>query len=61
MGIARRTLIEWIRRGLIPAPPVKVSARGYSVRHFSPRDIAIIMNYKKKNFRKGRGRRRKGA
>jgi hypothetical protein len=60
VGIGMTTLNEWIASGRVKAPkPVLVGAVG--MRLWSPADIARLRVVKQKTYRKGRGRKKKGA
>jgi excisionase family DNA binding protein len=59
VGISRVTLQRWITAGRIVAPkPTLIGARG--VRLWSASEIAALMEVKKRIYRKGRGRRKRG-
>jgi DNA-binding transcriptional MerR regulator len=57
IGIAKRTLIRWLKDGKI-AEPKRVEYPGIISRLWSERDVERLRKYKEQNYRKGRGRKK---
>jgi DNA-binding transcriptional MerR regulator len=58
IGVSKRTLIRWLRDGKI-AEPKRIEHPGIISRVWNERDIEQLREYKEKNYRKGRGRKKK--
>jgi len=58
LKIGRQTLHRWMKDNPSLAPR-KVKVAGVVVRIWGARDVGKALKYKQKNYRKGRGRRRK--
>jgi len=57
-GISRITLERWLADGKIPRPRiVRIGKRGF--RNWTQKDIGRIKAFKRKFYRKGRGRKKK--
>jgi DNA-binding transcriptional MerR regulator len=57
IGIAKRTLIRWLKDCKI-AEPKRVEYPGIISRLWSERDVERLRKYKEQNYRKGRGRKK---
>jgi predicted site-specific integrase-resolvase len=58
IGVNRVTLQRWLIDGRVREPR-KVQAGGVVARVWTDRDVERIRKFKLKNYRKGRGRKRK--
>jgi excisionase family DNA binding protein len=58
VGIHRVTLEEWLRKGKV-YPPKKVQIGGQTYRLWTDVDVERLRQFKTKNYRKGRGRKKK--
>ncbi len=58
IGINRVTLQRWLIDGRVKEPK-KVSMGGVQVRIWTDRDVERLREFKQRNYRKGRGRKRK--
>ena len=57
-GIHLATLEEWLSTGKVKSPrTVKIGAKAY--RLWADRDVERVRKYKKKFYRKGRGRKKR--
>jgi hypothetical protein len=57
-GIARMTLLRWLKAGKIPEPR-RIRNAGIDARVWTDRDVIRVHKYKQENYRKGRGRKSK--
>jgi predicted site-specific integrase-resolvase len=57
IGVAKRTLIRWLKDGKI-AEPKRVEHPGIVSRLWSERDMERGRKFKDQNYRKGRGRKK---
>ena len=57
VGIGRNTLERWIREGKVTPKTVRVGRKNY--RLWTEREIEKLRYVKEKNYRKGRGRKKK--
>ena len=58
VGVHPITLERWLATGKVAAPkPLRVGGRTF--RNWTARDIDRVKRYKKKFYRKGRGRKKK--
>ena len=58
IGIAKRTLIRWLKDRKI-AEPKRIEYPGIISRLWSKQDVERLRKYKELNYRKGRGRKKK--
>jgi predicted site-specific integrase-resolvase len=58
VGIARMTLLRWLRDGKITEPR-RVGNGGVEARIWTDRDVERVRKFKQENYRKGRGRKPK--
>jgi DNA-binding transcriptional MerR regulator len=57
VGVAKRTLIRWLKDCKI-AEPKRIEYPGIISRLWSERDLERLRKYKEQNYRKGRGRKK---
>lgn len=56
--VSSRTLERWLVEGKIPSPKMlRIGEKQF--RKWTKKDVAKIRKYKAKNYRKGRGRKKK--
>jgi excisionase family DNA binding protein len=58
LGISRVTLERWLAKGDLK-PPQMISFGMSKFRNWTASDIERVRKYKRKNYRKGRGRKAK--
>jgi excisionase family DNA binding protein len=58
VGVAKRTLIRWLKDRKI-AEPKRIEYPGIISRLWSRQDVEQLRKYKQQNYRKGRGRKKK--
>lgn len=56
VGVARMTLLTWLRAGKVPEPR-RVQTPGGEARAWSQRDVERVRQYKAAHYCKGRGRK----
>ena len=58
VGIGKMTLERWLAQGKVPMPK-KIVVGARVSRIWTERDIERVQHYKEKQYRKGRGRKKK--
>ena len=58
IGINKTTLLRWLYAGRVPEPK-HVTYAGQDLRMWTEDDLKRARRYKEKNYRKGRGRKKR--
>jgi predicted site-specific integrase-resolvase len=58
VGISRATLERWLVSGKVKKPKIITFGKG-EFRSWTAEDLERVLKYKRKNYRKGRGRKAK--
>jgi hypothetical protein len=58
IGVHKITLIRWLLGGKVQEPR-RVNHAGQSIRVWTDRDLRRANDYKRSNYRKGRGRKKR--
>jgi len=60
VGVDKQTLLRWLWAGKVAEPKIYQSG-GIKLRFWTDRDVGRIREYKRTNYRRGRGRKKQAV